>query len=392
MLRRLFWDRAMSQRAATWTAVLYTATSGNLLMALAPMFWSGYSEYLHFSDDRIANLFSGEFYGSTAATVAGIFYMHRQGLDLRHVQYASLAIYMVCNALTPFLYAVPEGLMFTRVCCGAAAGTSYLAAATAITGIGSPPRLMALFYGAPFITGALLQPLMQPLFAHWGLSAAFELMAVAPAACAALYRFFPRFADDQPEPAGARALGPRSKALLGIISTALLLQYTANSGIWLFFPRIGEISGHPAQLVATIVGVSTGMALLGTWLSALLSQRLGPVQGILWGTGVIMLSSLSLLFSTHLVVFAGSAALFNVMITFLTPFYFILMVRIYAPARAVIVGNICLALGFAAGPQLIGYTVHGSQFSVSIAGTAVMFALSAALVLLFQFLSQRPAP
>jgi MFS family permease len=352
------------------------------------MFWGGYHEYLKLSDESIGALISAEFFGSTVATVAGIFYMHRPGLDLRRIVYATLAVGAIGNMLTPFLFESPVGLMSVRVLCGLSAGTTYLTAATAITGLGSPPRLVAIFYGAPFIAGAVFQPLMNPLFQRWGFAAAFELMAVAAVASAALYAYFPRFADHGEKAVADSPSGVRSFALIGILSLGLLLQYIGNTGIWLYFERIGQLSGHSAQVVANVVGVGTGMSLVGTWLSALLAKRLRPADGILWGTSAIILCSVSLHYSSHLTAFAGSVSGFNAMITFLTPFYFILLARSYSPARAVVIGNICMALGFSAGPLLIRYTVHNSDFSQSINLTILLFAVSAALVVLFQLLNK----
>lgn len=376
-------------RVTPWAAILYTAAVSNLYLALTPMFWGGYNEYLKFSDGRISDLMSVEFFGSTAAMVASYFYIHWRGLDLRRVIYAALAIQIIGNSLTPHLFGSPHWLMIVRALCGLSEGTGYIASATAITGLGSPPPLVAMFYGAPFIAGALLQPLMHPLFSRWGVSSAFELLTVASAASAVFYPFFPRFADNRQQ--GKREVqgGIPSAVLLGILAGGLLLQYIANVGVWLYFERIGRLSGHPAQMVANIVGIGTGMALGGTWLSALLARRLKAVHGILWGTGAIILSSVALHYSSHLAVFLGSVSMFNAMITFLTPFYFILLVKIYRPARAVVIGNICMALGFSIGPQLIRYTVHDSDFSQSIDVTIVLFVMSAALVVLFQVLSQR---
>ncbi len=389
MTLRLRSSDGVALRAAPWVAILYTATVGNLLIALSPMFWGGYHEYLKLSDARIGALMSAEFFGMSVATVAGIFYMHRRGLDLRRIIYTALGVYVIGNMLTPFLFEYSVGLMSVRVLCGLSAGTSYLAAATAITGIGSPPRLVAIFYGAPSIVGAVFQPLMNPLFQHWGFAAAFELIAVAAVASLALYAFFPRFADNGEQAQAESLSSMRSSALIGILSLGLLLQYIGNAGIWLYFERIGQLSGHSAQLVANVVGVGTGMSLVGTWLSALLVKRLRAADGILWGTGAMILSSISLHYSSHLTAFAGSVSVFNAMITFLTPFYFILLARSYSPARAVVIGNICMALGFSAGPLLIRYTVHDSDFSQSINVTILLFAVSAALVVLCQLLIKK---
>lgn len=375
--------------AARWVAILYAATVGNLYIALSPMFWGGYHDYLNLSDESIGALMSAEFSGSTAATIASFFYMHRRGLDLRNVVFVALGFGVVGNVVTPFVFESPVALMAVRVLCGICAGTSYVAAAAAITGIGSPQRLVAVFYGAPFIVGALLQPLMNPLFQHWGFATAFVVMAAAAVAAAALYGYFPRFADrgESAEVRSASAL--RSHALIAILSLGLFLQYTGNSGIWLCFERIGQLSGHSAQVVANVVGLGTGVSLIGTWLSTMLVKRLGAVNGILWGTGAIILSSVSLHYAAHLTAFAGAVSVFNAMITFLTPFYFVLLARSHAPTRAIVIGNICMALGFSAGPLLIRYTVRDADFSRSIDVTTLLFVASAALVALFHQLDKR---
>jgi MFS family permease len=382
-----FWPSAgIAKRAAQWIAILYASMAGNLYIALSPMFWGGYHEYLNMSDERIGALMSAEFFGSTAATVASIFYMHRRGLDLRRIVFGAVGLSIVGNVLTPSLFDSPVGLMSVRVLCGLCAGTSYVAAAAAITGIGSPHRLVAVFYGAPFIVGTVLQPLMNPLFQHWGFAAAFELMALAAVVAVALYAYFPRQADHGEVSEGESPSDNRPWAPVGILALALLLQYVGNAGIWLYFERIGQLSGHSSQEVANVVGIGTGMSLVGTWLSAILAKRLVAADGILWGTGAMILSTASLHFAAHLPVFAGAVAVFNVMITFLTPFYFILLARSYFPAKAVIIGNICMALGFSSGPLMIRYSVHDSDFSLAINVTILLFAVSAVLVFLFQFL------
>jgi hypothetical protein len=55
----------------------------------------------------------------------------------------------------------------------------------------------------------------------------------------------------------------------------------------------------------------------------------------------------------------------------------------------VVIGNICLALGFSGGPLLIRYTAHDSDFSQSINLTILLFSVSAALLVLFQILNKK---
>jgi hypothetical protein len=169
------------------------------------------------------------------------------------------------------------------------------------------------------------------------------------------------------------------------LSGALLVQYIANSGIWLFFDRIGTLSGHSEQTVANIVGMGTGVALVGAALATLVANKVSPLWGIMIGTALLLISSMTLHVASNLAIYAGSVAVFNAMITFVTPFYIILLVEIFAPAKAVIVGNICMMLGFALGPLLIGYTVRSDSFSLSINATVGLFVLSSVMLGAFAF-------
>src|ERR1700733_6995166 len=88
-------------RAGIWVSILYVAIAGNLFIALSPIFWGGYSDYLHLSDAVIGDLMSTEFFGQSAAGLAAVFYLHRDRMNLRGVIYVNLAIYVLGNYITP---------------------------------------------------------------------------------------------------------------------------------------------------------------------------------------------------------------------------------------------------------------------------------------------------
>jgi hypothetical protein len=376
-------------RAGVWASILYVAISGNLFIALSSIFWGGFSEYLHFDDARIGEIMSTEFFGATAATVAAIFYMHRNRMNLRTLTYVALSVYGVGNYVTPSFFDSPQILKAVFFVCGFSSGTIFAAAATAITSQKKASRLVAVFYGTPYITGVIFQPLVHVIFEKWGFNTSFTLIAVVVVASVALFPFFPKYASHEIETDTGDGPAKTSLVLLILLSIALLLQYVANSGLWLFFQRVGTLSGHDQQTTANIVGIGTGMALIGTTLAAVLAKKLNPHHGILLGTGAIVLSSVTLHFSESLAVYAGSVWAFNIMTTFLTPFYFILLVKTFDPAKAVIVGNICLMLGFSLGPLLIGYTVEDGRFAASINSTIALFVVSIVFVLIYAAMAKR---
>lgn len=367
-----------------WCAILAVAVFGNLLTAASPIFWGGFSEYLYFSDAMIGEIMSAEYFGATLATIAGLFFVHRAAIDLRKVTYIALAAYAAGNLLTPSVLADPSLLKALRFCCGFSSGITYVVSATVIPGQKYANRLVPIFYGSAYITGFVFQPILPSIFANWGFDNSFRLMGAMAAAALVTYWFFPRRAADVATGVnGANAGASRSLTALFLIVLALLLQYIANSGLWLYFERIGVVSGHSAQTAASVVGLGTGVALIGVALATALTTRLRPFSGIVLGTALMAIGIVLLHFSKSLVVYAGAISLINVMTTFVTPFYFILLARIYHPAKAVVWGNIAVMVGFTLGPLLLGYTVREDSFALAINATLGLLAVSAALVGLY---------
>lgn len=376
-------------RAGIWVSILYVAITGNLLMALSPMFWTGYSEFLHFNDAVIGKLMSIESLGSTVATAAGALYMYREGMNLRYVAYGAITFYAAGNYATALFLHDPQVLTALRFICGLGSGTVFLTSATAITSLKNPSRLIAVFYGTPYMTSFVLAPMAHSIFAHWGFGTAFVMIGVAAICSIFLFPLYPPFAGRADPSGGENSLSGSSIGPLILVVLALLLQYIGNSGIWIFFDRLGFLSGHAPQTTANIVGYGTGMAIVGTALATVLVKSLKPLHGILLGTILLIVSTTALHFAASLPVFAGAVLMFNMMITFLTPFYFLLLIRTYIPAKAVIAGNVSIMLGFSLGPLLIGHTVTRSGFALSINLTVSLFVLSIAAVLVARTITER---
>jgi hypothetical protein len=381
--------RESSSRTGAWAAILCVAITGNLTIALGPIYWGGFSAYAHFSDALIGTIMSAEYFGATLATIGGLLYMHRAATNLRKLTYCALAVYAIGNYLTPDFLNDPPLLEAVRFICGLSSGTTFLAAAAAATAHQDAKRLIPIFYSTPYLTGFLLQPVLPRIFAGLGFGVSFKLVASLVVASMLLHSFFPRYGERRTIVDDGGTSRRQSWAALILIGVALLLQYVANSGLWLFFERIGVVSGHSEQTAANFVGLGTGMALVGTALSTALAKRLNSLHAILAGTCVMGISTFMLHFSGNLPVYVGSVTVFNLMITFVTSFYFILLDDVFHSVRAVVVGNIALMLGYSLSPLLIGYTVSGDSFAVSINATIGLFLLSLVVIIAFALVSKR---
>lgn len=367
-----------------WSAILAVAIFGNLFTAASPIFWGGFSEYLGLSDALIGQVMSAEYSGATVATITGLFFVHRPTVDLRKITYIALAVYAAGNFLTPTVMHDATWLEMLRFVCGFSSGITYVISAAVIPGQKHANRLVPVFYGSAYITGAVLQPLLPSVFAHWGFDASFRLMGLLAAAALVTYFYFPRHANGHVE-AGEKSPTTVRQSLpaLLVVVVALLLQYIANSGLWLYFERIGVVSGHDAQTAANVVGLGTGIALIGVALATVLATRLKPFSGIVLGTLLMAGSVVMLHFSQSLTVYVSAISLINIMTTFVTPFYFILLARIYQPAKAVVSGNIAVMVGFTLGPLLLGYTVGDDSFAAAINATLGLLAISIVLLSIY---------
>jgi predicted MFS family arabinose efflux permease len=365
--------------------ILIIAVVGNTAFAFAPLLLSGMSQYLRFDDAFLGSLEGVQAGGGAIATIAAIFFLDRQGWPLRRTALIALTVYALGNALEPVLFDRPGLLTLAFFICGAASGLVWASCATAVTVLPDNSRLIAVFYGTPYATGLAIQPLMPTIFAHWGVGTAFRLMGIAALAGFAVIRWLPARAigarpqDDRTK--ATRDSGGRAGLILLSIEIALLLQYLANSGLWVYFDRLGALAGHTSQVSANIVALGGGMSLVGTALAATFAKRLSPATTIVALSLLLALATLALFEANVLILFASVVFVLNASVAVITTSYFILVSRLpVSPGKAALVSNLCMMVGFAVGPIVFGRLADKSDFSVAIFATAALFILSAAIV------------
>lgn len=372
-------------RAALWIAILFAGIAGNAGIALSPLLLSGMAQFLHFGDQRLGELAAGASVGSSLVALSAVFFMGRKGWPLRRTVIVTLCIYASVNLAIPLFFVKPLVLLAAMFLGGCCSGMVWSAAVTALTTVRNNERLIAAFYGTPYLTGLVVQPLMPLVFAKWGLGSAYAGIAGVSIMAILVMRAFParalgaaRTIDEQPVARGSRT----TLISVAIVLVALLLQYVANSGLWIYFDRIGHISGHSPQASANVVALGSGMALAGTALAMVLTTRLRPLPAIIALNMTMAAVTLLLLVASNYFLFATAVSLFNMMITLITPFFIILLIRISSsPGRVALGANICMFSGFAFGPLTVGRIAAGGDFSSAIAATAIAFLLSGAVIL-----------
>ncbi len=380
-------DADLKNRVIVAASILMVGIAGNAFTPFAPSIIGALVDYLEFSLEAAGRLTSLEFGATSLGTVVSTLCLHRPGLNLKRIAFFCLVALIVCNLLTVFSYANMALLATCRFVSGFAAGITWCAAAVTVTRIKDVERTSALLYGSPYFMGAMGLSFLPLIYPYYGVSGAyFTIIFICSLAVPVLLLYFP--AGAHPQAAGNAANKSFSSQEiswlgLGILLLALFINYAANSGIWSYFERLGVSYGHTAKTVGPVVGASQLLALVGVFCAAVLGGRVGEIKPILIGTLLITMSTLLLLFSSSLTMFFCAMAIFNFSITFLTPYYFVLLGRLTPSGRGVLWGNLVLWLGFSSGPALVSLVIKNGNFDLSIILTIVGFIISALLILAF---------
>ena len=386
-------NAGLKYRIIVGLSIILVGTAGNAFTPFAPSIIGALVDYLEFTLETAGRLASLEFWATSLGTVASTLYLHRPGLNLKRIALVCLGILVICNAVTVFAYDSLALFSACRFVSGFVAGITWCTAAVAVTRIRDVERTTAILYGSPYIMGAIGLTFLPMLYPYYGVSGAYYTIILI---CIAAIPFLLLYYPEEPQPLPAVAVKSERLAetrvpwlALGVLLSALFINYAANSGIWSYFERLGVSYGHAAKTVGPVVGASQLAALAGVLCAATLGGRLGEIKPILAGTVLITISSYFLFYSASLTVFFCAMAVFNFSITLLTPYYFILLGRMTPSGRGVLWGNLILWLGFSSGPALVSLFIEDGNFNLSIIMTIIGFIISAILVLVFSTTSRK---
>lgn len=388
-------NAGLKYRIIVGFSIVMVGTAGNAFTPFAPSIIGALVDYLEFSLETAGRLASLEFGATSLGTIASVFYLHRPGLNLKRIALVCLGILVACNAVTIFAYDSLTLFSTCRFVSGFIAGVTWCTAAVAVTRIRDVERTTAILYGSPYLMGAIGLTFLPTIYPYYGVTGAYyTIILICIAAVPFLILYYPedpRLSSTGEEKSEGVSDNRVQRLALGVLLLALFINYAANSGIWSYFERLGVSYGHAAKTVGPVVGASQLVALAGMFCAAALGGRFGEIKPILTGTILITISTFFLFYSASLTVFFCATAIFNFSITFLTPYYFILLSRMTPSGRGVLWGNLILWLGFSSGPALVSLFLENGNFDLSIAMTIVGFIISAILVLVFSTINRERA-
>jgi hypothetical protein len=318
--------------------------------------------------------------------VVAIFILHRPGWNLR-LTVLSCLLLVILSSFAGIWYADNvTALAIVRFVNGMGAGLGFTACCVALVGTPNVERSYAILYGSPFLISGVGLALLPQVYQSVGIEGAFIGMGVLNIAACALLPFVPRSVVPEKREEGSDQPGTALQSvylLCGLVLSALFLHYVFNSGIWAYFERLGVSAGMTAEVAGAILGPSMSAAIVGMIAASLLGDTIGYLRPIYIGIAAILLSTISLFYSSSELVFGLGTAVFNASITFVTPYFVAILAMLVPSGLGVTAANIMTIAGFSTGPFIISFMVASGDYTPSILVTAVGFVAVFILVRLF---------
>jgi len=348
--------------------VVIAAFSPGVLMT-APAVAAQLSAQWHLSPARIGYLFSTELGAMSLATLPAWWWINR--CRWRRVALLAAAVFFCGNLLSAFT-ADFYLLLPCRFITALAGGTLMILCITCAAGTPNPGRVFSFWILGQLLLGALGLLALPPLFARFGLSVVYLLLAALMLCCSPLLRAFPEGLPPQNLSASA-AVAPLRKVLAVL---AVLLFYTGQSAVWTFSGTIAAAAGLARIGSGQVLAAATLFGMAGACTAALLAAHSNSVR--LLRTGYLLLLASILLFGHRplAVRFALAAALFEFSWTCVLPFILSRVAVLDNSGRLMNSINLVIGGGLALGPSLAGHLLEKTG------GTDAMLLLAAGAVIL----------
>ena len=341
-----------------------------------PGFVQGMVEQLGFSEQDAGYVASAEMLGLAATTILMTFVAHR--FNWRRVIFYSVIVMFAANALCT----VKQDLgSFTvlRFVAGLGAGSLVSLGFAAVGLSRNPDRNFGLLIMWVLVYGAIGLLLMPSAYAATGMNGVLWFFAFFPLLAIPVLRHFPLTGENVSQ-VEADALNLR-KPLRITALMAMLSYFLAQGVVWAYLFLIGLAGGLDEQQVANGLMLSQFAGILGALAAATAGSRFGRAKPLLLG---IVGGALCLYFIVgefSFLVFAVTVCVYNFFWNLVHPYLLAAMASFDRRGRVVVHAVAMQMIGLAIGPGLAASVISGGDFvTVNWLG-AMLFLLSAALIL-----------
>lgn len=361
-------------------ALIVFGTLGILVLTLMPSLLGALADNAGASPEQIGLIASLELGGTALGGACVLVGGHR--FSVRQFLGCGLLL-MLAGASAS---ALAEGLIMTGAawaCLGFGGGLVAGATMRSAASLAYPDRMYALIVIGQMSTGFFAFLILPQLLGQLGLQGAFASLGAICLLLAPLIRLVPAAEG------GGGATSPF--ALLGrpavLISSSILLHYTANSMLWSYVDRIAVSYDVPKSTIDWALAGSMISGLVGALTISIWIRRFSLPSAIFLGICLIMVAAALLLggFSSTFVI---GVMMFNLANMFVFPAYLGYLASLSAGEDAVTLGNLGSFVGLMCGPALGSMLIIGDGYGVMVWGGIALFAIA----LMMAILGIRSAP
>ncbi|MFL1453967.1 MFS transporter [Marinobacter sp. GN3S48] len=369
-----------SNKQTTLALVLISAVAPAVL-TMAPVVAGQLAAELQMGPAFIGTLFTFELGAMSLASLPACYWLSR--FNWRIAGTIAAVLFILANLGSVVASSASE-LIPLRIVSGLGGGSVMILCMGAASTLPQPDRIYGLWVMGQLALGALGLALLPNLFAHFGLSAFFALLAVLMLFCLPLLKYLPtRKQPGTDSTATPLSSGLPLPALIGLL--AVLLFCVSLNGVWTFMGAIADSINIDAQVSGNVLAVASLLGIAGALSATVLGGRQSYRIPLLAGYAIMIVGILLLTGSPDEFRFTIAALGFKYAWTFAFPFILASLASIDRNGQLMGMANLVIGGGLALGPLIAGRMVEQLDgFQAVLLGSAVLAFFSLPLILLLQ--------
>ncbi|HEV7179215.1 MAG TPA: MFS transporter [Candidatus Baltobacteraceae bacterium] len=352
-------------------AALILATLGALFVNVEPTVAAAMDQGFHLGTRGAGIVLSAESAGAIAGSLLAFAAVRTIGT--RATALYGLILYVLTNVTTLVVHSSVV-LTIVRTCTGVAEGLVIAIAFALMASARTPHRLFGAF--GMLQTGSAIGAftLLAWLMHAFGWRAAFVVFAVAGVGAMLL---LPSGATEiRATRAGSTIDGATVRGLLSV-----LVFFTAQTAIWPFLEHFGAQRGIGDFAIAGALSFGALCGFIGSTVVTVLPARFAGFATCAAAGALNILAILALAFSNNGAAFVVALGLFNFTWATFAPLQLSALRRLNITPDKFTMASTATTAGFALGPLIGGYAIHGNIYTVALgigaAGTFLALALIA---------------
>tara|TARA_R110000868_G_scaffold17258_4_gene76093 strand:+ start:28537 stop:29634 length:1098 start_codon:yes stop_codon:yes gene_type:complete len=331
---------------------------GDSIILIIPMLVSGWIVDRGFSEQQAGFLSSIEMCGLAAASVAGLYWLHR--INWRKVAALALLGIIAGNVITLF---INDYLLFASVrsLTGFCSGTLTALAWVAIAQTAQPERNFGFVITAEVLFAAIALWSLPYLMQQWGVNSAYLLLIFF---ATVVFTGISQIPSDHYHADSDTTNTSHIPWRALLVLLGLSCFFGAQSAVWTYVERIGDYSGLSADSIGQSLSLSNAAAITGAFIPVLMGLRFGRLIPI--GINLLaQLAALSIIMSkVDYLSYVIALSLFNFSWNFIIPYILGLLADIDSSGKAMVVSGIFVWGGFATGPAIAAWLLNGNGYAV----------------------------